>query len=142
MSLTVAVQMDPIQNIRIAGDTTFALLLEAQRRGHALVGVHQDDPVARGGLQAHVLVQVPVLARVRLDDHPRAGLAGQLRRAVGALVVHHDHLVREGQRGQAGLDVRRLVPRDHHRRQLGHAATSRPGRPPRTPPRAWRPGAA
>jgi len=37
MSLTVAVQMDPIQNIRIAGDTTFALLLEAQRRGHALV---------------------------------------------------------------------------------------------------------
>lgn len=37
MSLTVAVQMDPIQNIRIAGDTTFALLLEAQRRGHTLV---------------------------------------------------------------------------------------------------------
>lgn len=36
MSLTVAVQMDPIQNIRIAGDTTFALLLEAQRRGHRL----------------------------------------------------------------------------------------------------------
>ena len=37
MSLTVAVQMDPIQTIRIAGDTTFALLLEAQRRGHALI---------------------------------------------------------------------------------------------------------
>ena len=37
MSLTVAVQMDPIQNIRIAGDTTFALLLEAQRRGHSLL---------------------------------------------------------------------------------------------------------
>ncbi|MCJ2014525.1 glutathione synthase [Methylobacterium sp. J-076] len=36
MSLTVAVQMDPIQNIRVAGDTTFALLLEAQRRGHRL----------------------------------------------------------------------------------------------------------
>ena len=37
MGLTVAVQMDPIQNIRIAGDTTFALLLEAQRRGHDLI---------------------------------------------------------------------------------------------------------
>ncbi|GJE39542.1 glutathione synthase [Methylobacterium persicinum] len=37
MSLTVAVQMDPIQNIRVAGDTTFALLLEAQRRGHRLL---------------------------------------------------------------------------------------------------------
>ena len=37
MSLTVAVQMDPIQAIRIAGDTTFALLLEAARRGHRLL---------------------------------------------------------------------------------------------------------
>src|SRR5262245_14190227 len=37
MSLTVAVQMDPIQRIRIAGDSTFALLLEAQRRGHRLL---------------------------------------------------------------------------------------------------------
>src|SRR5919202_24197 len=37
MPLTVAVQMDPIQKIRIAGDSTFALLLEAQARGHALL---------------------------------------------------------------------------------------------------------
>ena len=36
MSLRVAVQMDPIENIKIAGDSTFALLLEAQRRGHKL----------------------------------------------------------------------------------------------------------
>jgi glutathione synthase len=36
MSLNVAVQMDHISSIRIAGDTTFALMLEAQRRGHAL----------------------------------------------------------------------------------------------------------
>lgn len=36
MSLKVAVQMDPIDKIRIAGDSTFALLLEAQERGHAL----------------------------------------------------------------------------------------------------------
>ena len=35
MPLTVAVQMDPIERIRIAGDSTFALLLEAQARGHA-----------------------------------------------------------------------------------------------------------
>lgn len=37
MTLTVAVQMDHIAGIRIAGDTTFALMLEAQRRGHALL---------------------------------------------------------------------------------------------------------
>ena len=35
--LTVAVQMDPIERIRIAGDSTFALLLEAQARGHEIL---------------------------------------------------------------------------------------------------------
>lgn len=37
MSLKVAVQMDPIGGIKIAGDSTFALMLEAQARGHQLV---------------------------------------------------------------------------------------------------------
>ena len=36
MALTVAVQMDHVSGIDIAGDTTFALMLEAQRRGHEL----------------------------------------------------------------------------------------------------------
>jgi glutathione synthase len=36
MSLKIAVQMDPIQRINIKGDSTFALLLEAQKRGHQL----------------------------------------------------------------------------------------------------------
>ena len=36
MPLTVACQMDPIDRIDIMGDSTFALLLEAQRRGHSL----------------------------------------------------------------------------------------------------------
>src|SRR5262249_55526189 len=36
MPLKVACQMDPIDRIDIRGDSTFALLLEAQRRGHAL----------------------------------------------------------------------------------------------------------
>ncbi|MDI3469521.1 MAG: Glutathione synthetase [Pseudolabrys sp.] len=36
MPLTVAVQMDPIARINIKGDSTFALLLEAQKRGHTL----------------------------------------------------------------------------------------------------------
>ena len=34
--LKVAVQMDPIETIDIKGDSTFALMLEAQRRGHTL----------------------------------------------------------------------------------------------------------
>jgi len=36
MPLTVAVQMDPIERIKIAGDSTFALMLEAKARGHQL----------------------------------------------------------------------------------------------------------
>ena len=36
MALNVAVQMDPIEKIKIAGDSTFAVLLEAQARGHKL----------------------------------------------------------------------------------------------------------
>ena len=36
MPLNVAVQMDPIERINVRGDSTFALLLEAQRRGYAL----------------------------------------------------------------------------------------------------------
>ena len=36
MPLRVAVQMDPIEAVNIDGDSTFALMIEAQRRGHAL----------------------------------------------------------------------------------------------------------
>ena len=36
MPLKVACQMDPIDRIDIGGDSTFALLLEAQKRGHQL----------------------------------------------------------------------------------------------------------
>jgi glutathione synthase len=36
MTLTVAVQMDPLESIGIAGDSTFALMLKAQDRGHKL----------------------------------------------------------------------------------------------------------
>ena len=34
--LKVAVQMDPMSTVTMDGDSTFALMLEAQRRGHAL----------------------------------------------------------------------------------------------------------
>ncbi|MGI4877798.1 MAG: glutathione synthase [Janthinobacterium lividum] len=36
MSLNVAVQMDPIETVKISGDSTFALMLAAQARGHKL----------------------------------------------------------------------------------------------------------
>ena len=36
MALKVAVQMDPLETINIAGDTTFLMMLTAQARGHSL----------------------------------------------------------------------------------------------------------
>jgi glutathione synthase len=36
LALKIAVQMDPIERIKIAGDSTFAMLLEAEKRGHAI----------------------------------------------------------------------------------------------------------
>jgi glutathione synthase len=49
MSLKVAVQMDPIQRINIKGDSTFALLLEAQKRGHKLSYYTTDRLAMRDG---------------------------------------------------------------------------------------------
>ena len=43
MSLLVGVQMDPISQIDITGDTTFALALEAQNRGHDLFVYDVDN---------------------------------------------------------------------------------------------------
>jgi glutathione synthase/RimK-type ligase-like ATP-grasp enzyme len=47
MALKVAVQMDPVQSINITGDSTFAMMLEAQRRGHSLF-YYQTKTLALG----------------------------------------------------------------------------------------------
>lgn len=49
MNLNVAVQMDPIERISIKGDSTFALLLEAQNRGHRLSYYTPDRLAMREG---------------------------------------------------------------------------------------------
>ena len=49
MSLKIAVQMDPIQRINIKGDSTFALLLEAQKRGYSLSYYTPDRLAQRDG---------------------------------------------------------------------------------------------
>jgi glutathione synthase len=49
MTLKIAVQMDPIEAIDIAGDSTFALMLEAQMRGHDLFEYHADTLALRDG---------------------------------------------------------------------------------------------
>lgn len=48
--LSVAVQMDPIEKINIAGDSTFALMLEAQARGHDVFYYTPDTLALRDGV--------------------------------------------------------------------------------------------
>jgi glutathione synthase len=49
MALKVAIQMDPIEKIDIGGDSTFALALEAQARGHSLLYYGPRDLTFRDG---------------------------------------------------------------------------------------------
>lgn len=50
MTLSVAVLMDPIGEIKVAKDTSLAMLLEAGRRGHALHYFEQGDLALRDGV--------------------------------------------------------------------------------------------
>jgi glutathione synthase len=57
MKLNVAVQMDPIARINIRGDSTFALLLEAQKRGHGL-SYYTPDKLSLKGEEVVAPVQI------------------------------------------------------------------------------------
>jgi glutathione synthase len=67
MSLKIAVQMDPIERISIKGDSTFALLLEAQKRGHQLTYYTPNRlALLNGQVFAHV---ESLIVRDKLGDH-------------------------------------------------------------------------
>ena len=67
MALTVAIQMDPIEKIDISGNSDFALALEAQNRGHALLYYGPRDLSFRDGkVTAHVR---PLNLRAVKGDH-------------------------------------------------------------------------
>ncbi len=71
MSLTVAVQMDPLDSINIAGDSTFALMLSAQDRGHTLFHYAAEDLNYRDG---HVWAKAhPVTVQRVVGDHFSVG---------------------------------------------------------------------
>jgi len=71
MSLRVAVQMDPLESIGIEGDSTFAIMLGAQARGHKLYHYAPEALNWRDGrlwAQAH-----PVIVQRVAGDHFRFG---------------------------------------------------------------------
>src|SRR3954447_22645072 len=71
MTLNVAVQMDPIQRIKIAGDSTFAMLLEAQRRGHTLLHYTPERLSLRDGKV--VAMAEPITVRDEEGNHVSVG---------------------------------------------------------------------
>jgi glutathione synthase len=76
MTLTVAVQMDPLETINIKGDSTFALMLEAQARGHRLFEYRAEALTYEdGALRARAR---PVRVQHAEGDHFQAGEATTL----------------------------------------------------------------
>jgi len=71
MSLRVAVQMDPLEKVNISGDSTFAIMLGAQARGHKLYHYLAQDLTWQDGrlyAGAHEVAVQPVTG-----DHFRLG---------------------------------------------------------------------
>ncbi len=83
MKLNVAVQMDPIARINIRGDSTFALLLEAQKRGHGISYYTPDKLSMRG---ADVVAPVQKLT-VRDEEGNHFSLGEAKREALQAFDV-------------------------------------------------------
>ena len=76
-SLSVAVQMDPIETVNIDGDSTFALMLEAQRRGHRMwhydvrdMSLHEGTRAAAGHYTERLMARArPVTVQRRAGGH-------------------------------------------------------------------------
>ena len=71
MTLRVAFQMDPLAHLNIAGDSTFALMLAAQARGHTLYEYQAPDLTWEAGrLYTYA---TPVTVRREVGNHFTAG---------------------------------------------------------------------
>jgi glutathione synthase len=72
--IDVAVQMDPLERINFAGDSTFALMLEARRRGHRLWHYTPDLLSLEGGA-----LRAPAREIAVFDDPSRYYELGEQR---------------------------------------------------------------
>ncbi len=85
MPFDVIVVMDPIADIKIAKDTTFAMLLEAQRRGHRLHYVQPGALSLRGG--SAVALAAPLQVRDDPADWFSLGGFNELAFGPGQMVL-------------------------------------------------------
>ena len=76
MTLTVAIQMDPIDTIDITTDSTFILAIEAQARGYKLYHyLPQDLALTNGSIFANAR---PLEVSRKLGDHFELGVQERL----------------------------------------------------------------
>ena len=85
MSLAVAIQMDHVSAIDIDADSTFALALEAQARGHALFHYEPGDLAFRDG-RLYARVQ-PLQVRREKGNHFTLGKAEKLDLSTADIVL-------------------------------------------------------
>ena len=83
--LDVVVVMDPIESIKTAKDSSFAMLLEAQRRGHRLHYVRPGG-LSLAGARAMATV-APLVVRDTTKDYFELGSWSQLEFGPGQLVL-------------------------------------------------------
>lgn len=73
MSLQIAIQMDPMESVDIAGDSTFALALEGQARGHTIYHYLPSDISMQ---QGRIIARARLLTvRQKVGDHFTLGEA-------------------------------------------------------------------
>ena len=84
-TLDVVVVMDPIGTIRTAKDSTFAMLLEAQRRGHRLHYVRPGGLGVRDGIA--VATCAPLVVRDEQGHHFELGAWRELEFGSGQVVL-------------------------------------------------------
>ena len=85
MTLKVAVQMDPIELVNIKGDSTFAIMLEAQARGHRLF-YYQTKTLA---LDGEKLWATGCDVQVRDEPGNHFTIGGQYRADLGTFDTLH-----------------------------------------------------
>jgi glutathione synthase len=86
MQLNVAVQMDHVSTINPVGDSTFAMMLEAQSRGHVLLHYTPDSLALEGNTVSAVVQPITVHDRPR-GEHFVLGEANRIDLATQDVVL-------------------------------------------------------
>ncbi|MEE4153673.1 MAG: glutathione synthase [Erythrobacter sp.] len=91
MPLKVAVQMDPIEHINIKGDSSFALMLAAQERGHEVFEYHVESLTLDADDRLHAQCSPVKVRRVEGDHFEKgAGVRLDLGRDIDVVLMRQD----------------------------------------------------